>query len=242
MSHLLINSVLWPTEAEGINPCYYHIVPILPFCSDAVYFFNRLLNERDRDVITLSPELAWRKLLRATRMGRQRLGQVIWSEDEHKSHVSAVPFYHSALAHIIRAFLKYHILREALCYSSPNIQHLSSYSFLVHRILCDICSLVYHLLPPHENSIETGHFCSLLSLEQCLAHTKESLEKCWINKRMKQKVFPQQRWPPTVWLDSRCDTPLPNDFSQAQEHGLGWATGPRETVNSGPSPVLSDGW
>lgn len=117
---------------------------------------------------------------------------MIWSEDEHKSRGSAVSSDENALLHFTQAFLEYHILRDALCNSSLNILYPSSCVVRLHGILCDICSLVYHLLPPRE---EYGDWPVVFIAEPrsvpgtYIVCTLEILDKL----KDKAKVLPQQR-------------------------------------------------
>ena len=101
---------------------------------------------------------------------------------------------------------------RGLCNSSPNILHpLSCFAFL-HRILWDICSWIYHLPPPQGKRRESCLCCYLLSLEQCLTHTNEALEKYLLSKWMKPWSSPAE-----VTISNlggrQIDTLLPNDFS-----------------------------
>lgn len=121
------------------------------------------------------------------------VGEVIWPENEHKFHGSAVP---SGTMLFPTSFGLFSVIAswERPCNSSPNILHpLSCFAFL-HRILWDICSWIYHLPPPQRKGRESCLCCSLLSLEQCLTHTNEALEKYLLSKWMKQWSS-QPRWP-----------------------------------------------
>lgn len=122
---------------------------------------------------------------------------------------------------------------STLCICFPGLLSL-------HRILFDVYSSVYHLLPKTSRDLPVLFTTEPQTVP--FTYISRHSRNTWSMNEQNKGLPQQQRRPPAIWLDHRVDTLLPNDFSLSQEDGLGWAVGQRETANRGPNWVISGGW